>query len=87
MKALRASPLDNNLRQLAFSVLRKLSSRIGHLPESYMLSSKFDTSGKIIASGGFADVRMGVFKGKDVAVKTLRVSPKDDRAKMRRVRK
>ena len=87
MKAFRASPLDNELRQLAFSILRKLSNRTGHLPESYLLSEKFDISGKIIASGGFADVRMGVFKGKNVAVKTLRVSLSDDKGKIRRVRK
>ena len=30
---------------------------------------------------------MGVFKGKDVAVKTLRVSSRNDKAKIRRVRK
>ena len=87
MKAFRASPLDNELRQLAFSILRKLSNRIGHLPGSYLLSDKFDISGKVVASGGFADVRKGVFKGKDVAVKTLRVSLTDDKGKIRRVRK
>ena len=87
MKAFRASPLDNELRRLAFSILRKLSNRTGHLPESYLLSDKFDVSGKIIASGGFADVRMGVFKGRNVAVKTLRVSLSDDKGKIRRVRK
>ena len=86
MKAFRASPLDNELRGLAFSILRRLSGRIGHLPESYLLSDKFDISGKVIASGGFADVRMGVFKGKNVAVKTLRVSVADDKTRIRRVR-
>ena len=39
------------------------------------------------ASGGFADIRMGVFKGEDVAVKSLRVSEVDDKAKIRKVRK
>ena len=86
MKAFRASPLDNELRGLAFSILRKLSNRIGRLPESYLLSDKFDISGEVIASDGFSDVRMGVFKGKNVAVKTLRVSVTDDKTKIRRVR-
>ena len=79
--------MDNELRQLAFNILRKLSNRIGHLPESYLLSDKFDVSDQIVASGGFADIRMGVFKGKNVAVKTLRLSSRDDKAKIRRVRK
>ena len=85
MKAFRAARLETELRKLAFSVLRKLCGKIGHLPESYLLSDKFDLSGLPCASGGFADVRMGVFKGKDVAVKSLRVSEVDDKVKIRRV--
>ena len=87
MKAVRASPLDNEPRQPAFSILRKLSNRIGHLPESHLLSDKSDISRKVLAFGGFVGVRMGVFKGKNVAVKTLRVSLTDDKAKIRRVGK
>ena len=88
MKAFRAARLDTQLRQLAFGVLRRLCGRIGHLPDSYLLSDEFDLSGKPRASGGFADVRMGVFKGKNVAVKTLRiVEPVDDKAKIRKVGK
>ena len=85
MKAFRAARLETELRQLAFSVLRKLCGRIGHLPDSYLLSDKFDLSGLPRASGGFADVRMGVFKGRDVAVKSLRVSEVDDKMKIRKV--
>ena len=51
-----------------------------------MLSDKFNLSGMPRASGGFADVRMGVFEGKEVAVKTLRVSEADDKVKIRKVR-
>jgi len=85
MKASRAAQLDAQLRQVSMGVLRKLCGRIGHLPDSYLLSDKFDSSGMPRASGGFADVRMGVFKGKDVAVKSLRVSEVDDKAKIRKV--
>ena len=85
MKAFRAARLDIKLRELAFGVLRKLCGRIGHLPDSYLLSDKFDLSGMPRASGAFADVRKGVFKGKDVAVKSLRVSIADDKAKIRKV--
>ena len=37
--------------------------------------------------GGCPDVRMGVSKGKDVAVKSLRVSGVDDKSKIRKVGK
>ena len=84
-KAFRVARLDTKLRQLAFGVLRRLCGRIGHLPNSYLLSAKFDLSGMPCASGGFADVRTGVFKGKNVAVKSLRVSEVDDKAKIRKV--
>ena len=87
MKAFRVARLDTKLRQIAFSVLRRLCGRIGHLPGSYLLSTKFDLSGMPCASGGFADVRMGVFKGKDVSVKSLRVSEVDDKAKICKVGK
>ena len=86
MKAFRASPLDSELRQLALSILRKLCGRVGHLPESYLLSDRFDVSGRVLACGGFTEVRMGVFKGNNVAVKSLRVSLTNDKAKIRRVR-
>jgi hypothetical protein len=85
MKAFQAGQLDTQLRQLAFSVLGGLCGRIGHLPDSYILSDKFDISGVPRASGEFTDVRMGVFRGKDVAIKSLRVSEVDDRAKIRKV--
>ena len=86
VKAFRAAQLEPELRLLAFAVLRKLCGKIGHLPESYLLSNKFYVSGRPYASGSFADVRMGVFKGKDVAVKSLRVSVVDDKARIRKVR-
>lgn len=48
--------------------LRFHCSRIscGHLPDSYLLSDKSDISGTPRPSGNFADIRMGVFKGKGV---------------------
>lgn len=85
MKAFRAARLDTELCQLSFGVLRRLCSKIGHLPDSYLLSDKFDLSGMPRASGGFPDVRVGVFKGKNVVVRSLRVSEVDNRAKIRKV--
>jgi len=85
VKAFRAERLEPELRQLAFSVLRRLCGKTGHLPESYLLSHKFDLSGLPRASGGFADVRVGLLKGKSVAVKSLRVSEMDDKTRIRKV--
>jgi len=87
MKALQAARLDTKLSNRAFTLLRKLCGMIGHLPSSYSLSDKFDLSGMPRASGRFAEVRMGVSKGKDVAVKSLRVSEVDDKSKIRKVGK
>ena len=85
VKAFRAARLEPELRNLALNVLRRLCGRIGHLPQSYLLSDKFDVSGPPRASGGFADLRMGTFKGKNVAAKSLRVSESDDKARIRKV--
>ena len=78
--------LDTEFRQLAFSVLGGLCGRIGHLPNSYLLSDQFDLSGMPRASGGFADVWVKVFNGKNVAVKSLRVSEVGDKMEIRKVR-
>ena len=85
VQAFRAARLEPELRQLAFSVLRMLCGKTGHLPESYLLSDKFDLSGLPRASGRFADVRIGTLRGNDVAVKSLRVSEMDDKARIRKV--
>ena len=49
------------------------------------ISDNFDLSGMPRASGGFADVRVEVLKGKAVAVKTLRVAELDDKIRIRKV--
>ena len=85
VKAVRAARLEPELHNLALVVLRRMCGKIGHIPESYLLSDKFDLSGMPRASSSIADVRMGVFKGRDVAVKSLRVSEVDDKARIRKV--
>jgi len=87
MKAFQAARLDTKLRQVAMDVLRKLCGRIGRLPDSYLLSDEFNVSGMPRTGGGFANIRVGTFNGKDVAVKTLRVSEADDEAKILKVGK
>jgi len=58
---------------------------MGYLPESYLLSHKFDLSGLPRASGGFSDVRVRAFEGKSVAVRTLKVLELEDKARIRKV--
>jgi hypothetical protein len=84
-KVLRAAKLEIELRTIAFIILRRLCGRIGHLPESYLLSDKFDLSEMSYYSCGSTDVWMGVFKGKDVAVKSLRIAMLDDKPRIRKV--
>ena len=84
-KAFRAAKMETELRQIALGVLEKLCGKEGHLPGSYLLSDEFDLSGLPLASSGFADVRLGVFKGKNVAVKSLIISEQDNKAKIRKV--
>ena len=74
VKALRAARLETGSRHHALRVLGRLCGKVGYLPESYLLPDEFHPSGSPCASGGFADVWMGAFKGKNVAIKTLRVS-------------
>jgi len=87
VKALRAARLESEVRQITVGVLRGLCGKVGYLPGSYLLSHRFDLSGLPRASGEFADVRVGVFNGKDVAVKSLRVSEMDDAVRIRKVGK
>ena len=84
-KAFRAARLDAELKGIAFRILKKLCGRLGHLPDSYLLSNEFDLSGIPHASGGFSDLRKGTFKGKDVAVKSLRISELNDKIRIRKV--
>ena len=86
VKVFQAARLEAEPRQLAFNILRKLCGKIGHLPESYLLSDEFDLSGLPRASGGFADIRTGVFRGETVVVKSLRIAEVDDKARIRKVR-
>jgi serine/threonine protein kinase len=68
-----------------FVTLRRLAGSHGRLPDSMMITEKIEVEEKILASGGFADVRRGTYMGHLVAVKTLRVAEKDDFLKIRKV--
>ena len=50
-----------------------------------MITGKIEVEDKILASGGFADVRIGKYMGHLVAVKTTRPAENDDPLWMRKV--
>ena len=72
------------IRIIAFDDLRMLCGRIGYLPKSHLLFNKFDLSGMPCAPGP-VNIQMGVFKGRDAALKSLGVSEVDDKIKTRRL--
>ncbi|KAF9781372.1 kinase-like domain-containing protein [Thelephora terrestris] len=82
---LRELQLDKGLKTIAFSVLKKLCGRTGHLPSSYLLPDKFDLSGEPYNSGGFSNVwKVSKSGGITVAVKSLRISESDDKIRIRK---
>jgi len=66
-------------------MLRRLAGCHGRLPDSMMITERIEVEDKILASGGFADIRCGRHMGHLVAVKTVRVSEQDDSLKIRKV--
>lgn len=50
-----------------------------------VVEEKIEVQDMILASGGFADVRCGSFMGRLVAVKTARITPRDDLQRIRKV--
>jgi len=66
-------------------MLRRLAGFRGRLPDSMVITEKIEVGDEILASGGFADVRIGKYMGRLVAVKTMRLAEKDDTLKIRKV--
>jgi len=50
-----------------------------------IITEKIEVEDKVLAQGGFADVRIGRYMGHLVAMKKLRVWEKDDFVKIRKV--
>jgi len=77
--------LTTTEKQAFFVALRRLAAIHGRLPESMMIAEDLKVSNKVLASGGFADVRTGRYMGHLVAVKTMRVAEQDSFLKIRKV--
>ena len=86
---LNESNLPTSQRQKCLAILRKLCGSRCLLPDSHNISDGLvvDTSSPV-ASGGYADVYKGVYKGLFVAVKVLRRCQidEDDLNKIKKVR-
>jgi len=65
--------------------LRKLAERHGLLPFRIRIKERIEISEEALGSGGFGDVKSGTYKGRRVAVKIMRISAKDDFARIRKV--
>ena len=60
--------------------MRRLAGASRQVPKSYLVGTftSCKVEKRVIASGGFADIRKGQLKGKNVAVKTIRISLEDE---------
>ena len=78
--------LNTDKKQAFFVTLRRLAEYYGRLPDSMIIPEKIEVEDGKLASGGFADTRIGRYTGHLVAVKALRVTERDDFLKIRKVR-
>ena len=80
--------LDSLPSQIRRKSVRWLHGICGHqalLPRSFGIPLCYDPAGDPLCHGGFADVWMGRYEGRDVAAKVLRVYLKDGFGKAKRV--
>ena len=79
--------LDSSEKQNFFGTTWKLAGKHARLPNSMIITDEIDfsASSQLQISGGFADIKPGMYKGGAVAVKTLRVDVADDFVKIRKV--
>ena len=79
--------INSRLHAQCLHTLRKLCGRSGTLPTSCMLSEGLEKDGASPRlSGGFADVWLGKYKGRPVALKVLRIYGGDNIKVVRKVR-
>lgn len=85
LQALAGRPLDGKLKKTFLLTIITLAGRYGRFPGSLAITDQIEVSDKIIASGGFADVKYGVRRNHPVAVKVLRTPSGSDMEEVRKV--
>jgi hypothetical protein len=77
---LKGDQLPHATRSHAFKLMRRLAGASRQLPKSYLVGAftRYKVEKKVIAGGAFADIQKGRLKGKDVAIKTIRISLEDE---------
>ncbi|KAF9781214.1 kinase-like domain-containing protein [Thelephora terrestris] len=79
-KLLKGGQLPDETQKRALNLMRRLAGASRQVPKSYLVGifTRCKVEKTIFANGGFADVRKGRLKGKDVAIKTIRTSLQDE---------
>ena len=80
LKMLKKSQFPHATRSHAFKLMRRLAGSSRQVPKSYVVGTFtwYKVEKRVIAGGGFADVRKGKLNGMDVAVKTIRIPIKNE---------
>jgi len=65
--------------------LRRFAEKYELLPDHITIRGEIEVSDKVVISGGFGDVRSGMYRGRPVAVKTTRVTTQGNLLKIKRV--
>ena len=78
--------IQGTYKCIALKILRRLCGTFGRLPNSCLIGDELKINdGLPVETHAYADLRRGVWKDEDVAVKLLRFAPDDDRAKITKV--
>ena len=65
--------------------MRRLAERNGLLPDRIRVKEIFKVSDEILGWGGLGDVRSGTYEDRQVAVKVMRISEKNNFARIKKV--
>lgn len=83
LQILQNETFPNNLKSVAFGILRRLSGKFRRLPQSYQIEEGLSTEGNIPFSiRGVTTLWKGRWSDTHVAIKMLRLGPDDDKEKI-----
>jgi len=84
-QGITAYNLKHTEKQAFFVTLRRLAERHGRLPDRLTITEEIEISDETLTFGGFACVRSGRYKGRLVAVRTMRTKARAEFPKIRKV--